>query len=251
MLAGIPEALEMEHAKPIRILFLALVILSLAMLPGCSTMDQSYSTTRHENLSLQAGDLETHGIAFISTSASTGREEDRQAVALLFAQVLREQYPLIRVTSLSETLGKVNAANLADAYIAMHDDYRSAGLLRQEILTAIGTATGTRYLAQLRLSAFSQNSATRFGALGLRIVNTRIARVRIFFQIWDSQTGGIAWEGVEEFVHSFETAQESLVTFQSVVEESARNLVARLPQLEVLAPTGSGTDSQPARPDAS
>lgn len=227
----------MERTQALHRLGLGLIILSLLGMPGCATMNQSYSTTSHENLSLQVGDLETHGIAFISTSASTGREEDRQAVALLFAQVLREQYPLIRVTSLSETLGKVNATDLADAYIAMHGDYRSTGLLRQETLAAIGEATGARYLAQLRLSAFAQNSSTRFGALGLRIVNTRVARVRIFFQIWDSETGGIAWEGVEELVRSFETAQENLVTFQSVVEESARRLVERLPQIEVLAPT--------------
>ena len=237
----------MEYSKTLRHFTLVLFMLSLATLPGCASMNQSYSTTSHENLSLQVGDLETHGIAFISTSASTGREEDRQAVALLFAQVLREQYPLIRVTSLSETLGKVNAADLADAYIAMHGDYRSTGLLRQQTLAAIGEATGARYLAQLRLSAFAQDSSTRFGALGFRIVNTRIARVRIFFQIWDSETGGIAWEGVEELVHSFETAQENLVTFQSVVEESARKLVARLPQIEVLAPTVPGDRS----PDAS
>ena len=205
------------------------LLASLLLIGGCANLGQIYSSTRHENLGLRAGDLEAHGIAFISTSASTGREEDRQAAALLFAQVLRQRYPEVRVVTLSETLGKVNAAGLAEAYIGMYDDYRSTGLLRKEVLQQLGEATNSRYLGQLKLSAFVQESLTRFGALGLRIVNTKVARVRIYFQIWDSQTGTIAWEGVEELMRSDETAKESQVTFDSVIEESARSLVDRLP----------------------
>jgi hypothetical protein len=206
------------------------LLLALVAIGGCANMDQIYSSTRHENLGLQVGDLEAHGIAFISTSASTGREEDRQAAALLFAQVLRERHPDLRVVTLSETLGRVNAADLADAYIGMYDDYRDTGLMRNDVLKKLGSATGSRYLAQLKLSAFAQETYTRFGALGFRIVNTKVARVRIYFQIWDSQSGTIAWEGVEELVSSDETASESLVTFDMVIEESARSLIDRLPQ---------------------
>jgi hypothetical protein len=206
-----------------------LLLLTLTVTGGCANLEQIYSSTRHENLGLQPGDLEAHGIAFISTSASTGREEDRQAAALLFAQVLRERYPGLRVVSLSETLGKVNAAGLADAYIDMFDDYRDTGLLRRDVLAQLGDASGARFLGQLKLSAFAQETHTRFGALGFRIVNTKVARARIYFQIWDSRTGSIAWEGVEELVRSDETTRESQVTFDSVIEESARNLIERLP----------------------
>ncbi|MDX1593179.1 MAG: hypothetical protein R3298_02950 [Gammaproteobacteria bacterium] len=215
---------------------------------GCAGMQQTYSTTSHENLALQVGDLERHGIAFIGTLASTGREEDRQALALLFAQVLRERYPQLRVVSLSETLGKINDAGLADPYVQMYEEYRATGLLRRDTLDAIGGATGTRYLAQLRLSAFDQQSSERFGAIGFRIVMTKIARVRLYFQIWDRRTGGVVWEGVEELIRSDETARESLVTFQSVVEAGARNLIDRLPRALAGAPAAETTGSV-ANPD--
>lgn len=230
---------------------LLIAFLALVAGTGCTNLGQVYNSTRHENVALQAGDLEAHGLAFIGTSASTGREEDRQATALLFAQALRDSHPAVPVTSLSETLGKVNTAGLAEAYIAMYDDYRVTGLLRRDLLEALGKATGARYLGQLKLSSFSQESATRFGALGLRIINTKVARVRIFFQIWDSQTGSIAWEGVEELVRSDETTRESLITFHSVIEESAHNLIKRLPGADgaTLPPGNAGTPD--ARPDSS
>lgn len=213
----------------LRHLSLPLLGVLLLVTGGCANLEQTYSSTRHENLGLEKGDLEAHGLAFISTSASTGREEDRQAAALLFAQVLRERFPELRVVTLSETLGKVNAAGLADTYIDMFDDYRDTGLLRHDVLMRLGEASGARFLGQLKLSAFAQESHTRFGALGFRIVNTKVARVRLYFQIWDSQTGNITWEGVEELVRSDETAKESLITFDSVIEEGARSLIDRLP----------------------
>lgn len=209
----------------------ARALLLLGMLlnaTGCA-LSQKYSSVSHENLALSAGDLEAHGIAFVSPSAITGREEDKPGLALIFAQVLREQRPGVAVMSLSETLGRINEAGLAEVYFGMYEDYEDTGLFRREALATVGQVAGHRYLAQLKLASFEQGSSGRFGTLGWRIIDTKLARVRLFFQIWDSQTGSIAWEGVNEMTVSDERIEEQLVTFANVVQEAALDLIQRLP----------------------
>ena len=184
-----------SHGTPLyRSMRILALLTGLVGLAGCAT-EQLYSSTRYEDVSLATGDLEAHGIAFVSPSTITGREEDKQALALIFAQVLQEKRPDVRVISLSETLGMVNAVGLADAYIEMYTHYQTTGLFKREILARLGEITRARYVAQLKLASFEQASSGRFGVLGLDIVNTKIGRIRVFFQIWDTRDGSIAWRG--------------------------------------------------------
>jgi hypothetical protein len=197
-------------------------------LAGCSTT-QIYPTLQEQRISLQAGELEAGGIAFITPSTVTGQEQEKQAVALSFAEVFKQERPRLRVATLAETLGAVNKAGLADTYRRMYDDYRDTGLFQAEALRRVAEATGVRYLAQLKLQGFEQGSRDRFGILGIRIVETKYAHIRLFLQIWDSRSGGIAWEGVQELRHSRDTMSEQPVMQRTVLERTARDLVARLP----------------------
>ena len=111
----------------------------------------------------------------------------------------------------------------------MYDDYRDAGLLSGDVLQRIGAATGTRYVALLKLQGFGQGAKERFGMLGLRIVETQYAHVRLFFQIWDSNNGTIAWEGTDEMRMSLDPVKEEPVTMRTMLEHTARDLIAKLP----------------------
>jgi hypothetical protein len=81
----------------------------------------------------------------------------------------------------------------------------------------------------LKLAGFRQESKGRWGALGLRVFETKSTTARLFLQIWDSKEGAIAWEGGVEMTMAYESASEETVTFSSVIEASARRLIARLP----------------------
>ncbi len=111
----------------------------------------------------------------------------------------------------------------------MYVDYRDTGVFKRDLLKKVGEITGTRYLAQLKLSDFSQNSKSRFNLFGLRLLQTKEANIRIFFQIWDSRDGTIAWEGTEEMSYSWDTGSEKPVTFRKIVEKTAQNLISLLP----------------------
>jgi len=199
------------------------------LLGGCAAPPQIYPTVRERNLSLQPGYLEAHGIAFITPSAATGQEEEQQAIALVFAETLREQHKKVRVLALAQTLGAINQAGLADAYRQMYAYHRETGLFKADILSQVGKATGVRYLAQIQVQGFGQGAKERFGAFGFRIVETKTAAVRLFFQIWDSREGTVAWEATEEVHYSYDTVTEEQLTLPQVVGQAARDLIVKLP----------------------
>jgi hypothetical protein len=203
--------------------------LVVAFTPGACSKYQVHSTARDSVISLEPGQLEAHGLAFITPSTVTGQEEDKQTLASIFAEVLEAGRPGIQVVSLPKTLSAVNMAGIADKYTRMYIDYRDTGIFKRELLNDVGKVTGVRYLAQLKLSNFEQFSKGRFSALGLRMFQTNQANIRLFLQIWDSQRGTIAWEGTDEVNYSWETSTEKPVTFRVIVEETAGNLIGRLP----------------------
>ena len=212
----------MRHAR------LAFASALLFALVGCQGK-QVYPNLQQHLISLRPGDLDAAGIAFLTPSTVTGQEQEKQAVALTFADVMKRERQGLRVVTLAETLGAVNKAGLADDYKRMYDDYRETGLLSRDVLRRVSAATGARYLAQLKLQGFGQGSKERFGVFGLRIVQTQYGHVRLFLQIWDSTDGSIAWEGMQEMRISQETTTEEPVMQHTVLEQTARDLVANLP----------------------
>jgi len=204
--------------------------LALAVLLAACGGNQIHSSADYRDIGLDQGGLETHGLAFITPSTITGREEDKQMLAFVFYEVLTEERPKIRVVSLPETLSAVNRAGMADEYKQMYVDYRDTGIFKRDSLEKTGDATGVRYLVQLKLASFTQNSQGRFNLLGLRLFQTKEANIRVFFQIWDSDNGAIVWEGTEELNYARDTGSEKPVTFKLVVEELARNQIGKLPE---------------------
>jgi len=225
---------QLNHAVRMRLRALdwriiLLIPLLLSVLTACS-INQNHSTAQHVSISLAPDDLETWGVAFMSPSTVTGREEDKQALAFIVGKVLTEERPDIRQVSLPYALGAINKAGLAGEYKTMFEDYRTTGIFDQRVLNKVGSVLNTRYVMQLNLASFAQGSQGRFSILGYRLFQTKHANIRIFIQIWDTKTGSIAWEGVEELILAEETTREKVINFTTVVEASARNLIQLLPE---------------------
>ena len=203
--------------------------LLLVVLAGCSTPPTFYSTVNTQPLRLAAGELESGGIAFVTPSSVTGQEQEKQAVALGYADVLKRERPALKVVTLAETLSAVNKAGLVQAYRRMYEDYRETALLPVDVLRGVSGATGARYAAQLKLQAYSQNSKGRFGILGLRISETLYGDLRVFLQIWDARDGSIVWEATQELRMAMDSTSDDPVTLRELIERSAKDLFAKLP----------------------
>jgi hypothetical protein len=206
-----------------------LLVVALVLLAGCSSAPVFYPTLQEQVISLRKGDLEAAGIAFITPSTVTGQEQEKEAVALTFSDVLKSERPALKVSTLAQTLGAVNRDGLAQSYRQMYEHYRDTGLFPADVLQKIGKASGARYLAQIKLQAFNESSKNRLGLLGLRLIETHYADVRLFFQVWDSRDGTIAWEAMQELRIARESTTEEPLTLRHVLEHSARGIIAKLP----------------------
>jgi hypothetical protein len=212
-----------------------LIAIAATLCFGCA-IPQYHSSIQHRAHTLQPQDLERHGLAFITPSTVTGQEEEKQAVALTFSEVLIAKRPDIPVMTLSQTLSAVNRAGIEESYRLMFADYRDTGLFKLDSLQNVTRATGMRYLGQLKLSGFTQGSDGRLGVFGLRVFSTKVARLRLFFQIWDSSNGSVAWEGMDELEYAEDTALERTVTLKKVIDKAAVDLINRLPSGPPLGP---------------
>jgi heme-degrading monooxygenase HmoA len=216
-------------AKALLACWLATLLSACANQHIQSKTQQNIPTTQVLVVELQTGDLRTGGIAFITPSSITGQEEDKQALAFAFTEILLKLRPDLAVMPLSQTLSAINRKGLTREYRQMFEDYRLTGIFDREILEKVAKVTKTRYLAQLKMGAFRQESKSRFGFLGVRVLETKTSTIRLFLQIWDSHDGSVAWEGAQESTVSHESMAEEYISMKSIVQESARDLVALLP----------------------
>ena len=210
------------------------LVLSVA-LAGCGSMlPQVDAKITHKEIALDAADLAAGGIGFLTPSAATGREADKQALALAFATRLEADRTDLRVVPLPAILSAMNAAELDQEYKQMFRDYLETGILDGALLKRIGEIGQVRYLAQLSLASFEQASRSRFSIIGFRFIDTKQANIRVFLQIWDSYTGSVAWEGGGEVNYAFESVTERPVTFQQVAATVADKIYAGLPRSEAV-----------------
>jgi hypothetical protein len=200
---------------------------SLISVIGCSTGVQTRSASTVSAPLLTPGLIEEHGLGFLTPTARVDREEDKHALALVFASTLSALRPGVRVVPLAQTLGAVNRAGLLRQYQKMYEGFGATGVLERDTLAKLRGVTGARYFCLLQLGEFSQPTAANPFPLPGRAAAG--AHIRLFVQIWDSVDGTIAWEGINEVSLAAEPGNGRAATFSSVVERAARDLVARLP----------------------
>jgi len=204
------------------------IMLAVILLSSCAP--QISSEISHNQFTLTGNDLRKGGIAFVTPSTVTGQEEEKQAVAFVFASTLIEQRPDLQIIPLPTTLSLINRAELADDYKEMYKEYRDTGIFSKDTLEKIAEASGIRYVAQLKLAGFTQRSTNRFGVFGLRMIQTKSATVRIFFQLWDASNGAISWESVAELSWAEEKILEEPVTLQTIMVRAAKDIAENLPR---------------------
>lgn len=206
-----------------------MALMAILLLSGCTTTNQLHSTTQALAINLDPQALKTTGIAFITPTSVTGQEEDKQALALAFTEALKLARPDLRIVTLPATLSAINQAGLASEYRQMFEDYRLTGIFNRETLQKVSLVTHVRYLAQLKLGGFRQESKNRWGTMGIRMLETKTTYLRLYLQIWDGKDGSVAWEGAQELTSAHESLQENPIPFKTAVEQSANELLARLP----------------------
>lgn len=203
------------------------VLLLVSTVTACATPRQAPPDVQVSS-ALPHGVFGSHAIAFLTPSTSGGQEDDKQSLAFAFATTLADARPEVRVVTLAQTLGAVNRAGMTRDYQRMYEGFHATGVLDRKVLAKLRGITGARFFALLQLGDFRRETGARTIAPGLASGIER-ARIRLFLQVWDSIDGTVAWEGMNEAVYSTDTPDAETMSFRSVVERAARDLIALLP----------------------
>jgi hypothetical protein len=216
-----------ERVRPAAVRATAGLIAALALLalPACVTAPHVPSAPRISAPLLAATMLEGHGLALLTPTGGAAHSEDRQALALIFAQQFAAMRPEVRLVPLAQTLSAVNRAGLTPSYQKMYETYAVTGVMDREMLARLRGVCGARYFAMLQLAEFRRPAERSALSIGQRPENG--TRIRLFLQIWDSTDGTVAWEGLDEAIHPATNSSDS--TFSATVERIAGALIARMP----------------------
>lgn len=171
--------------------------------------------------------LEGHGLAFLTPTSASAHDEDRQALALAFANRFSAMRPEVRTVPLAQTLGAINRASLTRSYLKMYETFAVTGVMDRDMLAKLRGVCGARYFALLQLAEFRRFSDTPANGFPLSPRSEPGMRIRLFLQIWDSTDGTVAWEGVNELSQISRNGSDQ--TFSSMVERIAAELVVRMP----------------------
>ena len=126
----------------------------------------------------------------------------------------------------------VNGQGLATEYADLISGFARSGILERERLQRIGSALGSRYLLLPGLADFNQVLVDKFEIAGIKIVTNRVITLRLWLQLWDTQTGQIVWESTGEVT----VASEILLPERTVpLDEIGQKLWLRMIQDNLLA----------------
>jgi hypothetical protein len=209
-------------------MMIAAALSATAALSGCGVTSQLHSELSYGAAAETVLTLEAAGIGVLTPAAPTGQESDKQALGDSLGTALQHGLGTSRVLGLPEMLSAINKAGLAGAYARALVAYENTGILDRDVLRSIGEASGVRYLAKRNLGNFNQSSDKRLAIAGIRMFDTWRATIRVHLEIWDSQTGEIAWQGNDELVYAREGVKERPVTFRQVADFAATNLVQKV-----------------------
>lgn len=125
----------------------------------------------------------------------------------------------------------LNQQGLATEYGTLIAGFGRGGILESKPLRRIGSALSSRYVLLPGLAEFNQVIIDRLSISGWNIIQSRVTTLRLWLQLWDTQTGKIIWESAGEAT----VATKLLRSEQTVaLDEIARKLWLRMIQDNLL-----------------
>jgi hypothetical protein len=140
---------------------------------------------------------------------------------------LTEVNPPIREIPTDETLNRLTDLGLAAEYSDLRAGFARNGMLDRQRLRRIGSGLGSRYVLLPGVAQFDEEILDKFEAAGIKLLRNRVTTLRLWLQLWDSQTGHIVWESSGEVT----TATVFLSPKQTVaLEQTAKKLLVHMIQ---------------------
>jgi hypothetical protein len=204
---------------------------------GCSAplhLSDEHMTAGPRSSSLDIAFLACQPVATLGVVAPAGIQGLGPTVSHALTTSLAKASPPIRVVPTLEVLNRLTDQGLAGEYADLLASYSRSGIPDRAKLQQIGTALGSRYVLQPGLAEFSQAILDKFEFAGFKIVRTRVSVLRLWLQLWDTQTGHILSESTGEA-----TLATPIVSSDSAVslDVTAQKLWSHMIEKDLLAGT--------------
>ena len=201
---------------------------SAILLAGCSTpvhLSDSHTTSAPRSPALDIAGLACQPVAALGPVAAPAIQGLSATVSYALTTALSQASPPIRTMPMPEMLNRLTDQGLAGEYVDMLAGAARGGVLERERLLRIGTALGSPYVLQPGLAEFNQTVLDKFELAGLKIVRTRVLALRLWLQLWGTQTGHLLWESTGEV-----TVAAPILALESTVSlaEIAQKLWSRM-----------------------
>lgn len=174
--------------------------LSLIFLVGCTPLYiwDTHITSTARPKSFGVAELTREPVATLGPIIPAGFQGFSPFLSRALIAAISEASPSIRGIPTHETVNLINSQGLSPEYGELISGFVRSGILERERLQRLGLALGSRYVLLPGLADFSQILIDRFEIAGLKVVRNRVITLRLWLQLWDTQTGQIVWESTGE-----------------------------------------------------
>ena len=177
-----------------------ILAISIALVAGCGpprTWD-AHTTSWPTAVSLDLINLTSERVATLGVVAPPALQGLGPALSHALDAALAEVTPPLPAQPIPDTLNALNQQGLAAEYADLLSGFARSGVLERKRLQSLGSALRVRYVLLPGLAGFDEVLADSFEISGLKIVRSRISTLRLWLQLWDTQTGRLLWESAGE-----------------------------------------------------
>jgi hypothetical protein len=203
--------------------------LTLMLLAGCDPpyLADTYAASTSLPKSFDTSELARMPVAVLAFVAPGNLQGFSPTLSQALSGALAEVNPPIREISTDETLNRLTDQGLATEYADLRAGFTRNGMLDRSRLRRIGSGLGARYVMLPGIAQFDQEILDKYEAAGIKLLRNRVTTLRLWLQLWDTQTGHIVWESSGEVT----TATVFLSPKQTVaLEQTAKRLMVRMIQ---------------------
>ena len=214
-------------------------LLAAALIAGCTPLylSDTHTTSTPRPQFFDVTELAREQVATLGLLTPAGLQGFNPPLSHALNAALSEASPSIRGIAAHETVNVLNQQGLATEYGTLIAGFGRGGILESKPLRRIGSALSSRYVLLPGLAEFNQVIIDRLSIYGWNFIQSRVTTLRLWLQLWDTQTGKIVWESAGEV-----TVATKLLTSEQTVplDEIARKLWLRMIQDNLLeGKTGS------------
>ena len=173
---------------------------SLIFVAACSPlyMWDTHITATPRAGSVVFGELTREPVATLGPIIPAGFQGFSPFLSRALFAAMSEASPAIRGIPTHETVNMINGKGLSAEYAELIAGFVRSGILERERLQRLGSTLGSHYVLLPGLADFNQILVDRFEIAGLKMVRNRVITLRLWLQLWDTQTGQLVWESTGE-----------------------------------------------------